>query len=143
MGVLAKAVTKVENNPFKGSLSKPAAEMFDTLGRHSTFLYRLIFANLWCFKPVLDSMCKKSGGELNALMRTTCAFTMMKGGKASNVIPPEVSVYGNIRIMGGETPETVLQYLNETIGDSDVKIEKVHGQNPSPIPPQRGPAGTR
>lgn len=138
VGVLAKAVTKVENNPFKGSLSKPAAEMFDTLGRHSTFLYRLIFANLWCFKPVLDSMCKKSGGELNALMRTTCAFTMMKGGKASNVIPPEVSVYGNIRIMGGETPETVLQYLNETIGDSDVKIEKVHGQNPSPYSPTEG-----
>lgn len=138
VGVLAKAVTKVEDNPFKGSLSKPAAEMFDTLGRHSTFLYRMIFANLWCFQPVLDSMCRKSGGEMNALMRTTCAFTMMKGGKASNVIPPEVSVYGNLRIMGGETPETALQYLKETVGDSDVKIESIHAQAPSPYSPTEG-----
>ena len=39
----------------------------------------MIFANLWLFGGVLDSICRKSGGELNALMRTTVAFTQAKG----------------------------------------------------------------
>ena len=86
VGVLAQAVTAVEGRPFPMKLTPPAAEMFDTLGRHSTFVYRMIFANLWLFRPVLDALCKKQGGEMNALMRTTCAFTMMEGSRQSNVI---------------------------------------------------------
>ncbi|MBQ8267408.1 MAG: M20/M25/M40 family metallo-hydrolase, partial [Clostridia bacterium] len=37
IGVLSAACCKVENNPFKMHITKPAAEMFDTLGRHSSF----------------------------------------------------------------------------------------------------------
>ena len=38
VGILAKACTRVENKPFQAHVTKPVAEMFDTLGRHSTFL---------------------------------------------------------------------------------------------------------
>ena len=62
-GVLAKAVVDIENHPFRFQLTKPAREMFDTLGRHSTFLYRMIFANLWCVSRCLTPSAKRAGAS--------------------------------------------------------------------------------
>lgn len=133
VGVLAKACVRIEDHPFKAHFTKPVMEMFDTLGRHSTFVYRMIFANLWCFGGVLDSICKKSGGELNALVRTTVAFTQMNGSKASNVIPPSASMVSNMRLNPEDTMDSALEYLRSVVGDESVKITKIIGENPSPI----------
>ena len=133
VGQLAEAVRRIENHPFPFTLTPPAAKMFDTLGRHSTFLYRVIFANLWFFKPVLNIICKSSGGELNALVRTTVAFTQMQGGEASNVLPPHAWVGANLRLIGGETVESVKAYLEKVISNDKIKVEVVQGMNPSAI----------
>ena len=93
----------------------------------------MIFANLWCFGGVLDSICKKSGGELNALMRTTVAFTQTSGSKTSNVIPPEASMVSNIRLNPEDTTESAIAYLKETIGNDKIDISMIRGMNPSPI----------
>ncbi len=133
VGMLAQAVSRVENHPFPFTLTAPAAQMFDTLGRRSTFLYRLIFANLWCFKPVLNLICRKSGGELNALVRTTVAFTQMQGSAASNVLPPEAWVGANLRLICGETVEGAKAYLEKVIANPDIQVDVVMGMNPSRI----------
>ena len=130
---LARAVSNISHYPTKAYLTAPVAEMFDTLGRNSNFLYRMIFANLWLFYPVLDSICKKNGGELNALMRTTVAFTMTTGSTAPNVIPPEASVTSNIRINPYDTIDSVLEHLRKTVDDSTVEITLLEGTNPSRI----------
>ncbi|MEA5050741.1 MAG: M20 family peptidase [Oscillospiraceae bacterium] len=131
VGKLAQAVVDVENHPFPVRLSKPVAEMFDTLGRRSSFLYRMIFANLWLFLPVLDGLCKKTGGELNAMMRTTCAFTMMEGSKASNVLPPEARVVANLRLAEGDTIESVKAYLRKVVNNDEIELKEWYGMNPS------------
>ena len=133
VGVLSMACCKVESHPFKAHITKPVAEMFDTLGRHSTFVYRMIFANLWCFRPVLDALAKSSGGEMNALMRTTVAFTQMQGSSATNVIPPSASMVSNIRLNPEDTIESAVDYIRRTVGDDSVKLEVIHGMNPSRI----------
>ena len=130
---LSKACTTVLRNPFPTHLSKPVAEMFDTLGRYSTFVYKVIFANINIFLPVLDILCKKTGGELNALMRTTVAFTQMQGSDASNVIPPSASMVSNIRLNPEDTMDSALERLKKTINDDKVEVMYTHGMNPSRV----------
>ena len=131
--LLAKACRKLHRTPFKMHLTKPAAEMFDTLGRHSTFLYKIVFANLWCFAPVLDLFCRLSGGEINALVRTTVAFTQMEGSTGRNVIPAEAKMVANMRLNPADTVESATFYLNKTIHDNRVKVKVLESFQPSPI----------
>lgn len=131
VGVLARACTAVENHPFPCEIAPPAAEMFDTLGRRSSFALRLVFANLWLFRPVLNAMCKKQGGEMNALMRTTVAFTQMEGSRGSNVLPPEARMVANLRLTGSTTMESAIEYLRGVVNDPSVELRAIHGMNPS------------
>lgn len=130
---LSNACRKIEKSPFKSHLTKPVAEMFNTLGRNSSFIYRVIFANLWCFSGVLDIICKKSGGELNALMRTTVAFTQMQGSTATNVIPPEAKLVSNIRLNPDDNIDSALEYLKQTVNNDRIEISVIAGMNPSPV----------
>ena len=133
IGVLSKAVSDIENHPFKLNISEPVKKMFDNLGRRSSFLYRMIFANLWCFSWVLDLIGKKNGGQLNALMRTTIAFTQAEGSNAANVIPPSASVTANIRVAPGETVETTVDNIKKIIKNDDIKISLSDPADPSVI----------
>ena len=88
---------------------------------------------MWCFSPVLDVICKKSGGEINALMRTTVAFTQMKGSTAPNVIPPEAEMVSNIRLNPMDSVDGAIERLKKTVGDDSVEISAIYGMEPSRI----------
>ena len=130
---LAGAVQKIVKNPFKMHLTKPAAEMFDTLGRHSSFALKIVFANLWLFRPVLNLICNSSGGEMNALVRTTTAFTMMEGSAGRNVLPAEASIISNMRLNPADTVESATAYLKKVVADDSVEIEVLESFQPSRI----------
>lgn len=133
VATLAKACTRIERAPFKMHITKPVAEMFDTLGRHSSFLYRIIFANLWCFGWVIDLLGRLSGGEINALVRTTVAFTQMEGSSARNVIPPEAKLVSNIRLDPADSVASALRYLRRVVDDETVEISVLGSFEPSRI----------
>ena len=133
VGELSMACCRMESNPFKKHLTKPVAAMFDTLGRHSSFLYRMIFANLWLFGGLLDLICRKSGGELNAMLRTTVAFTQMSGSVAPNVIPTTASMVSNLRLNPADTVEGAMAYVKKTIANDNIQLVAADGMEPSTI----------
>lgn len=122
VGELASLAVDMESHPFKFKLTGPVKEMFDTVGRYSTFGYRIIFANLWLFAPILDKMTKKSGGQLNALVRTTCALTMMEGSPASNVVPTEAMIGANLRLLPGTTIEDIESKYKKMVAEHGIKV---------------------
>ncbi|MDD4212520.1 MAG: M20/M25/M40 family metallo-hydrolase, partial [Bacilli bacterium] len=93
----------------------------------------MIFANLWLFSGLLDALCKKNGGELNALMRTTMAFTQMEGSKANNVIPPVAKMGINSRLMVGENSDGAIAYVKKVIKNDQIEVKKIQTFEPSRI----------
>lgn len=125
VGVLAQAVCNVEGRPLKFHLSGPVLEMFDILGRHAGFGLKLVFANLRLFAPLLNLAARKMGGEINALVRTTVAFTKMQASEAVNVFPPIASVEADVRMMEGSTRDSVIRDIIKRIGNEAVQVEAV------------------
>ena len=130
---LAKACRKLESHPFKAHIQGPGALMFDTLGRHSSFAYRLIFANMWCFGWVIDLLGRLSGGEINAIVRTTVAFTQMEGSSARNVIPPAARMVANMRLNPSDSVDSAIAYLRKTVNDPKVRISALESSEPSRV----------
>lgn len=130
---LVRALNRLAKKPMPFVLTKPAKEMFNVMGRHSTFALKLVFANLWCFAPLLSLICKASGGELNALVRTTCAFTRAKAAEAYNVLPTVATAGVNLRLICGDTVEKALSRMKRTIADDSVSLSVLQGVEPSTI----------
>lgn len=140
-GRLARAVTRIEKRPSPFTLTPPAAEMFDTLGRRSIWPVRMVFANLWLFRPALDLATRLMGGELNALVRTTCAVTQMQGSPANNVLPPDASVGVNLRIMCGDSADKAEARIRRAVGDEAVSFRRGPWAEPSPYSETEGSEG--
>jgi acetylornithine deacetylase/succinyl-diaminopimelate desuccinylase-like protein len=59
----------------------------------------------------------------NSIMRDTIAPTVVNAGVANNVIPAEARANLNVRLLPGDTINTVVNDLNKLINDPAVKLE--------------------
>jgi carboxypeptidase PM20D1 len=95
---LASFVRDVEkHDPMIVEFEPEVAAMFKTLAPYGPFAYRLLFGNLWLFKPLLKTLMPSISPAAAALLRTTVAFTMQSGSDAVNVMPQEATVTINLR----------------------------------------------
>ena len=143
VGELAEAVCEVDAAAGPFTLTPPVEQMLDTLGRHANFPMRFVLANLRVFRPVLDIVCQISGGELNALMRTTCAATQMKGSEANNVLPDRASVGFNLRVINGESCDEAEARVRGAVFNPDVTVRRLYAAEPSSFSETSGEAWER
>ena len=88
---------------------------------------------MFVLRNIIDLLGKKQGGDINALLRTTVAFTQMEGSKAQNVIPAKAKMVSNIRLNPNDTIDSALEYLKNTVNDEKIDVNVILGVNPSRI----------
>lgn len=132
IGVLAKTITRIEENPFP-SRTDVSDQFFDALLPHMPFFQRMALANRWLLEPLVTKQLSKSP-QTNAIIRTTAAATMLSGGVKDNILPTTATAVVNFRIIPEETQESVQEYVRATLNDSRVRIHQLSfGSNPSPL----------
>lgn len=119
---MSKALLKLEKKPMKPKIIPTVKELLNIMGRNSSFGLKIIFANLWLFKPLLIKLFTMVSADTNALLRTTFAFTILNGGNQSNVIPNHVEAVINVRVAPFNTPDEVLAHIRKVIKDKDIEI---------------------
>ncbi|MCJ7626251.1 MAG: peptidase dimerization domain-containing protein, partial [Anaerolineaceae bacterium] len=86
IGTLAKALTHLEANPMPSNLSTiiPISKAASPV---LPFTVRVALANQWLFGDMTRTTMTKNP-QINTLMRTTTAITMINGGIKVNVLAP-------------------------------------------------------
>lgn len=132
LGELAMVINQCEKKPFKSHLSPPIIGLLDRVGRHASFPFRLLLANMWLFKGLLLFAFNKMGGELKAMIQTTQAFTMANASQQANVLPNQAQAVANYRLINNDSPEAVVQHLKAATKNINVDIEVIHSSVASP-----------
>ncbi len=124
VGVLAKEIAYIEHHQLKPTLIPPIKDMLFSLGIHAPFSFSYILLNTWLFKPLIFSIFKKNT-TMNALIRSTCASTMIKGSDASNVISPKASAVVNIRLLPGDDVKEVIEYYRKRTKQKNISYRVI------------------
>ena len=127
VGVLSKAIYTLQSNPFPAKIDGAVKDMLDYIGPEMSPLFKVIFANTWLTEGILKAQFSSSP-QSAALIRTTTAPTMLRGGIKDNVLPTRASAKVNFRILPGETPESVLEYVRTIIDDPRVVVNFSEGK---------------
>ena len=141
IGVLSRAITRLEDHPFPARLDGPAREMFAFTGPEMSLGGRVLFGNLWLFSPLLTRMLLATPASA-AMVRTTTAATIIEGGVKDNVPPIHARAVVNHRILPGETVPSVLERDRRIIDDERVQLHALgdDGRDPSPVSDPTSPA---
>lgn len=131
VGLLSKAVAKVESHPMKTRWTNMTKETFKALSPYCKGPFKFVLTNRDVFAPLVKFVFTKAAPMTNALVRTTFAPTMLWGSDARNVIPKEAKANINYRMITGETADDVKAYLNKLLGDK-VEVNLLTYSNPSP-----------
>jgi len=121
LGILGAAMARIEKNPFPARMTGAVRQCFEHIAPYTSFFNRLIFANFWLFGGLLKFIFAKKPNT-DALIRTTQALTMAEGSQKENVLPESARAIVNIRILPGETIESVAARMKRVVADPAIEI---------------------
>lgn len=136
LGDVAKAMAAVEAHPMPYRLTP------------------LVKAHLKAVAPLQEEPLKSIAGHpkknwkklvrlagndriLDALLHTTFAVTMAEGSSQANVLPSHAEAIMSVRILQGDTVDSVTRYL-ESIMPDGVKVKASFSENPHPAGEVKG-----
>ncbi|MDR1788057.1 MAG: M20/M25/M40 family metallo-hydrolase [Treponema sp.] len=133
LGRLARLIVRVEGHPLPRRLTPALRAMLvgikDALGGG----FRLAVGAPGLFKPVILKALAKTPAT-NALTRTTFALTMAKASDAPNVLPQQAQALVNVRLLHGDSSESVRRYIEKLVG-REATVQVILPHEPSKVSP--------
>lgn len=130
---LAKFEAEIEKkSPFKVQFTPAVEGMLKNLAPYcDSFLLKMVFANLWLFKPLLKKVMPAISAQGAAMLQTTMCFTMQKGSDACNVIPQEAYVTANLRFIPFQGRKESLDLIRQIASKYDLEVEEINCSDPT------------
>ncbi len=126
MAKLGKALTTLDQKGLPVHVTSAARLMFEGMAEALPFPKNMIIKSI--LNPALTDTILKSLGKNSELfyplMHNTVNPTIIKGGDKVNVIPSEITVQLDGRLLPGFSAEDMITELHQLLGD-DLKIEIV------------------
>ena len=119
--------------PFEKKMIPEVKEMFRQMAPAFSGPLRFLLGNLWLTKPLVMAAMPMVSPFGEALMATTCCFTMMRGSDAANVIPKEPCLIANLRTSVHQNCEETLKVLKKYGKKYDLEFEVLLSRDASPV----------
>ena len=119
--------------PFEKKFLPEVEEMFRCMGPSFSQPLRLVLSNFKLFKPLIKALMPAVSPFGEAVMATTCCFTMMRGSDAANVIPKEPYLVANLRTSVHQGCEASLEVLKKYGRKYDLEFEVLMQREASPV----------
>lgn len=121
---LADFVAEFEHGRvFRKKMLPEVQSLFEQLAPYAPFSMKLLFRNMWLFKPLLLIALPLISAQAGAMLKTTIAFTMLKGSEAYNVLPREAVLGANMRFIPHEGMEPSLAKVRKIAEKHDIGVE--------------------
>ncbi len=130
IGKMASFIKDVEEHPREMKLTKPVEEMLKNVSPFKKGIEKLFMKNSRFFFPIMKNIMKKRP-QTNALIRTTVAFTVTKGGTGANILPDKSVVNANVRILPGESVDDIKKWFKSFNHEFEMKL--IQGEDPTDI----------
>jgi carboxypeptidase PM20D1 len=124
IGTLARALVRVDAAAMPAAIGGVAGDMFDVVVPEMHGINRVVLSNRWLFEPLILRQLERAPST-NAMLRTTTAITVIRGGNKENVLPGEAEALVNFRLIPGDTAAAVVDHVRRAIGDNHVAIEVI------------------
>jgi carboxypeptidase PM20D1 len=141
VGILSKAIAQIEAHPMP---AHPAAitSLIRHVGEKAPAGNRFMMANAWLLGGLIARVMSLNP-QTNAMIRTTTAATIIKGGVKDNVLPRSARAHINCRLLPGDSIEDVAAHFRRVINDERVAvIVPPDGNAASPVSPTESSAFT-
>ncbi|MBO5976516.1 MAG: M20/M25/M40 family metallo-hydrolase, partial [Oscillospiraceae bacterium] len=131
--LFAFAAEVEKRRPFRKAIIPETKAMFAALAPSFSFGLRMVLCNLWLFRGVLKAVMPRISSFGEAMLATTCCFTMMEGSQKANVIPKEPYLVANLRPSVHQNSDESLRVLKKYADKYDLKIEVLTKRDASPV----------
>jgi acetylornithine deacetylase/succinyl-diaminopimelate desuccinylase-like protein len=138
MAKLARLLQQLERRRLPVHITSPARQMIEGMASALSFPQSLILRQL--LNPRLTDLILRllgaKGLGLQPLFRNTVNATIVHGGDKINVIPSEISLQLDGRLLPGYSPDDMIAELHRMAGD-EIELE-VFRHDPGPAEPDMG-----